>query len=300
MPSTRIGILVRHFLTHRDAPSARVLLFLTLFFCPAFFLFLGRTPLIEPDEARYAEIAREMLERGDFITPHLNYVKYFEKPPLHYWLTALSFSVFGQNEFAARFPGALSGLLGVLWLYHLGRKVLGAREGLLAALALGTCVGYQALARIAIIDPILTTCLSISLGSFLIASREGEPRSRTYYHLFFLFSALAVLSKGLIGIVFPAGIAGLYLLLSRRFGVLRRLPLWTGSPLFLAVAAPWFVAVGVKNPEFFRFFFIHEHLERFTTTVHHRYEPFWWYLPVFLLLLLPWSFFLPAAARLWK
>src|SRR6266540_4227097 len=135
--------MILRLLAREELPELRTLLLLTLFFGPAYFLFLGSAPLIEPDEARYAEIAREMLERGDFITPHLNYVKYFEKPPLHYWLTALSFTVFGQNEFAARLPSALAGLLGVLWIYHVGRKVFGPGKGLLGALTLGTCVGYQ-------------------------------------------------------------------------------------------------------------------------------------------------------------
>ncbi len=293
--------MILRLLAREELPELRTLLLLTLFFGPAYFLFLGSAPLIEPDEARYAEIAREMLERGDFITPHLNYVKYFEKPPLHYWLTALSFALLGQDEFAARFPGALAGLLGILWTYHLGRRVLGPAEGLLAALTLGTCVGYQAQARLNIIDPTLTTCLSVALGSFLIASREGERSSRTYYHLFFLSAALAVLAKGLIGIVLPLGIIGLYLILTRRFSLLRQIPLWTGLPLFLAVSAPWFIVVGLKNPEFFNFFFVHEHFQRYLSTVHHRVEPFWWYLPIYLLTILPWSFFLPAAlASLWR
>src|SRR5512138_226349 len=105
------------FITDRTASARRDLTALTIVFGFAFFQFLGRIPLIDPDEGRYAEIPREMLERGDFITPYLNYVKYFEKPPLHYWLNAISFGIFGENEFAARFPGALMGLLTVLLTY---------------------------------------------------------------------------------------------------------------------------------------------------------------------------------------
>ena len=124
------------FLSRKEGSYGKDLSLLFLMFGVAFFQFLGTIPLIDPDEGRYAEIPREMLERGDFITPFLNYVKYFEKPPLHYWLNALSFSLFGENEFAARFPGALMGLMTVLLTYHVGRKLFGRREGLLAALIL--------------------------------------------------------------------------------------------------------------------------------------------------------------------
>src|SRR5512138_2974621 len=122
------------FFSAREGKARTDLALLLILFGVSFFLLLGRLPLLEPDEGRYAEIPREMLESGDFITPHLNYVKYFEKPPLHYWLNALSFSLFGQNEFAARFPGTLAGLLTVLFTYWLGRQLFERRVGLLAAI----------------------------------------------------------------------------------------------------------------------------------------------------------------------
>ena len=187
---------------------------LLVMFGVAIFLFLGRLPLLDPDEGRYAEIPREMLELGDFITPHLDYVKYFEKPPLHYWLNALSFSLFGQNEFAARFPAALLGLCGILLVYHIGRKLFGRREGLYAALVLGTSIGYQIQARMNIIDMTLTFCMTASLGCILLAMQDEERRKGLYYHLFYLFAALAVLAKGLIGIVLPGMIIFLFLLLT--------------------------------------------------------------------------------------
>jgi 4-amino-4-deoxy-L-arabinose transferase-like glycosyltransferase len=270
--------------------------FLLVLFGIAFFQTLGRLPLLEPDEGRYAEIPREMLASGDFITPYLNYVKYFEKPPLHYWLNALSFRVFGQNEFAARFPGTLLGLLGILATYHLGRKLFDRRSALFAALILGTSVGYLVMSRINFTDMTLTFCMTACLGSFILAVRDDGPRKGSYYHLFYLFSALAVLAKGLIGIVLPGAIIFLYLLLSRRWRLLREMRLTTGIPLFLLVASPWFLLVSLRNPEFARFFFIHEHFERFLTKVHGRYQPFWFFVPVLVGCMLPWSLFLPAAA----
>jgi 4-amino-4-deoxy-L-arabinose transferase-like glycosyltransferase len=285
------------FLSRKEGNYGKDISLLFLIFGVAFFQFLGTIPLIDPDEGRYAEIPREMLERGDFLTPFLNYVKYFEKPPLHYWLNALSFSLFGENEFAARFPGALMGLLTVLLTYHIGRKLFGRREGLLAALILGTSTGFLVQARINITDMTLTFCMAACLGTFILAARAEERHKGLYYHLLYLFAALAVLAKGLIGIVLPGAIIFCFLLITGRWRLLKEMRLGTGIPLFLLVSAPWFILVSLRNPEFARFFFIHEHFERFLTKVHGRYQPFWFFIPVLAGTMLPWSFFIPAAMK---
>ncbi len=292
---------ITDFLTKKENSEKKDLSILLLVFGVAFFQFLGRIPLVDPDEGRYAEIPREMLERGDFITPMLNYVKFFDKPPLHYWLSALSFTVFGQNEFAARFTGAAMGLLTVLLTYHVGRRLFGRREGLLAALILGTSTGFLVQARINFTDMTLTCTLSAALAFFILAARESEARKGLYYHLFYLFAALAVLAKGLIGIVFPGAVIFLYLLFTRRWQILKEMRLMTGIPLFLLVCAPWFILVSLRNPEFAGFFFIQEHFKRFTTKVHHRNQGFWFYVPVLLGTMLPWSFFIPASlSGIWR
>lgn len=280
----------------------RDLLILAVVLGIPFFQCLGSFPLIDPDEGRYAEIPREMLERGDLITPTLNYVKYFEKPPLLYWINAASLKIFGQNEFAARFPSALCGLLTVLVTYAVARHLYGRRSALLSALILGTSTGFVLQSRIILTDMLLTFCLTAALGAFIVAAQREGRRSRALpWYLFYLFCALATLAKGLIGMVFPAGIIFFYLLLSRRWRVLSEMRLATGLLLFLAVTVPWFVAVSLRNPEFVRFFFIHEHFERFTSTVHGRYQPFWFFVPVLLATMLPWSFFIPGAlARAWR
>ncbi|HEX2770438.1 MAG TPA: glycosyltransferase family 39 protein [Geobacteraceae bacterium] len=285
------------FLTRRDGNRACDLTFLLLVFGGAFLQFLGRIPLIEPDEGRYAEVSREMLELGDFITPHLNYVKYFAKPPLHYWLDALSFTVFGQNEFAARFPGAVMGLMTVLLTYLVGRSLFGRREGLLAALILGTSTGFLVQARINFIDMTLTCTLSAALAFFILAAREGESRKGLYYHLFYIFAALAVLAKGLIGIVFPGAVIFLYILFTGNWKLMKEMRLLTGIPLFLMACAPWFILVSIKNPEFPAYFFIEEHFSRFTSAIHHHREGVWFFIPVLLGTMLPWSFFIPASLR---
>lgn len=289
--------VITNFLTDREGRSGRDLVVLIIVFGLLYTLFLGQLPLLEPDEGRYAEIPREMLERGDLVTPTLNYVKYFEKPPLHYWLNAGSQALFGRSEFAVRFPSALLGLCGILMTYHAGRRVFGRREGLYGAMVLGSSALFASLARMNSIDMTLTCCMTATLFSFLLASREGEERKGLYYHLFYLSAALTVLAKGLIGLVLPGGVVFLYILLTRRWRLLAEMRLATGIPLFLAACAPWFVLVSLRNPEFARFFFIHEHFERFLTKVHGRYEPPWFFIPVLLGGMFPWTLFLPETFR---
>lgn len=292
---------ITDFFSQKEGSIFRDLVVISVVFGVFFMIFLGSFPLREPDEGRYAEIPREMLEKGDFVTPYLNHVKYFEKPPLHYWVNAASLSVFGRTEFAARFPSALLGLGGVLLTYFFGRRVFGRREGLYSAVILGSSLGYLVLGRMNSIDMTLTFCMAACLGFFLVASRYGEQRKGLFYHLFYFFAALTVLAKGLIGIVLPGGIIFCYLLCTKRWRLLREMRLVTGSLLFFAVCAPWFILVSLKNPEFPRFFFIHEHFERFLTKVHHRYEPPWFFIPVILLGMIPWTFILPEALKnIWK
>jgi 4-amino-4-deoxy-L-arabinose transferase-like glycosyltransferase len=289
---------IRAYFTSTEYPAARDILIVLCLSCCSFFLFLGRSGLIEPDEGRYSEIPREMLEKGDFITPTLNYVHYFEKPPLHYWLNILSFKLFGLNEFAARFTGALAGLLTVLLVYHTARKLFGRRTGILSAFILGTSTGFIAQSRINLTDMTLTFFLSAALCCFIIAAVEHEKRKGLYYNLFFVFTALAVLTKGLIGIVFPIGIICLYLLIGRRWHLLKEMKFVSGSMIFVLFSVPWFVLVSLRNPGFAHFFFIREHLQRYTTTIHGHYQPFWYFIPILLLTMLPWSFYIARAA--WK
>lgn len=289
------------YLFSRDAKWRTDLAFLSILFGTVYLQFLGRVPFLEPDEGRYAEIPREMLESGDFITPFLNYVKYFEKPPLIYWLNAFSMKLFGQNEFAARLPSALCGVLTILFVYHLGRTLFGRRQGMVAALILGSSAGFMIQNRMILTDIPLTFCLTAALGCFILAARDGERRAGLYYHLFYVFSALAVLAKGLIGMVLPGGVIFFHILLTRRWRLLREMRLPTGLFLFFLVGAPWFVLVSLKNPEFARFFFIHEHFERFLTKVHGRYQPLWFFIPILLVGMLPWSALIPSSFRgVWK
>lgn len=285
------------FITGHCAPAKNDITVLGLFFGLFCLAFNSIFPLLSPDEGRYSEIPREMLEKMDFITPTLNYVKYFEKPPLLYWMNALSFALFGENEFAARLPCALAGLLTILFTYWLGRELFNRRTGIIAALIIGTSTGFIPLARINLTDMPVTLFLTLCLGSYILAVHNTGSRQTAYYYLTYGSAALAVLTKGLIGILFPGTVIFLFMLCQKRWDLLKEMRLFTGITLFCLMAVPWFILVSIKNPEFARFFFIHEHFERFLTRVHGRYQPIWYFVPILLGVMLPWSLLIPTAFK---
>lgn len=261
-----------------------------------FFLSLGSVALMEPDEGRNAEVAREVLATGDWLTPHLDFIRYLDKPIFFFWAAAGSMKLMGVNEFAARFPSALSALIGVLAIYFLGRRMFGDRAGLLSGMVLASSPLYYGLGRIVIFDMMLTAFITLTMLFFLLGFTEQEGRrKKLFYLLSWAAMALAVLTKGPIGAVFPLGIIGIFLVVTgnlRRIGEMEPV---LGPLVFLALAAPWYVLVSLKNPEYPYYFFIAEHLLRYATTKFHRVKPFWYYVPLVVVGLLPWIFFLPSA-----
>jgi 4-amino-4-deoxy-L-arabinose transferase-like glycosyltransferase len=259
---------------------------------------LGRYALNNPDEGRYAEIPREMLATGDYVTPRLNGVKYFEKPPLAYWLVAGCLRVFGPGETAARATPALFALLGVVLLYAAARRLHGRETAWWSALVLATSLLYFAHARILLIDMVVAVLISAVLICFLLGVREpvGPSRRWLFYGLY-ASAALATLAKGLIGFLLPGAVMFFWLLLFNQWRRLRPFYLPTGLVIFAAIAAPWHLLVAQRNPEWAWFYFVHEHWLRFTTTTHGRYEPWWFFLPVVVLGLFPWTGFLWPALR---
>ena len=255
-------------------------------------------PLGNPDEGRYSEIAREMEASSDWVTPRLNGLKYFEKPPLQYWATALAFRFFGESEYTARLYVALCGLATLLLVGFTASRVGGpAGTGLAAMLALVASPYFMMMGGVITLDTGLTLWTTVTLCAYLLAERPGlRPALRRRWMLLaWAGMALAVLSKGLVGIVFPAAAVGLHCLLHRDFSPLRRLEWVRGVVVLLAIAAPWFLLVSRDNPEFARFFFVHEHFERFTTTEHRRTEPVWFFVPILFVGFLPWLAALPGA-----
>ncbi len=276
----------------------RDVVILSVLLCLLFGAMLGSRPLSVPDEGRYVEIPREMVASGDYITPRLNGVKYFEKPVLFYWLESLPIRLFGINEFALRVWPALFALFGCLGVYGAGRRLFGRMSGLLAALVLATSLLYYGLSRAIILDMPLTVLMTGALLLFLVGTHEPSgSRRRTLFWASYASAALAMLTKGLIGMVIPAIIIGAWVLLLAEWRLLRSISLLSGMVVFLAIAAPWHILVGRANPEFFNFYFVHEHFLRYLTTVHSRYQPAWFFIPVLAAGLFPWSAFLLQAVH---
>jgi 4-amino-4-deoxy-L-arabinose transferase-like glycosyltransferase len=280
----------------RTSPSLRPLLWALLIgFCIVWFYTLGGRTLVPTDEGRYAEMAREMVATGDWITPRLNAIKYFEKPPLQVWMTAIAFKLFGLGEWQARLWTGLCGLFGVLLTAYTGSRLFNERVGIMAGAVLGSSLLWAALGHINTLDMGLSGMMALALCGLLLAQRHdaGPQERRNWMLACWAGMALAVLSKGLIGVVLPGAVLVLYTLLSRDWKIWTRLHLGLGLLVFFTITVPWFVLVWLKNPEHPYFFFIHEHFQRFTTKVHHREGPWYYFIPILLLGILPWlgSFF---------
>ncbi len=251
---------------------------------------LGYRDLIDPDEGRYAEIPREMVATGDWVTPRLNGFKYFEKPALQYWATATAYELFGRSPATARLWTALLGFLCALLVWYVGWRLFGLAA---ADYALFVTLGgllYAVMGHVLTLDMGVTAFIFAGLAALLLAQSERDRPRRLRNRMLAGWAALglAVLSKGLIGLVLPAGAVLLYSLWQRDWTLWRRLHLGKGLLVALAIAAPWFLLVSARNPEFAHFFFIHEHFERYTTRVHHRDAPFYYFTLIFVAGALPW------------
>jgi 4-amino-4-deoxy-L-arabinose transferase-like glycosyltransferase len=255
-----------------------------------FFFHLGTYGLWEPDEARYAEIAREMLVTGHFVVPHLNYVPYVEKPPLLYWFTASAMRVFGVNEFGARLVNAVAALIGVLATCFFASRAFDHRRATLAGLVLTTSGLYAVMAQVLTTDMLLTATITIALFSFFQHWRDGGR----WYWIFYLAMDLAVLTKGPVGAAIPLSVAAIFLWWERELsGVLRRFHVLSGFFLSIAICTPWFLAIAIREPDFLDFYFIGEHLRRFFESGYSHSQPFYYYVPVTAAAMLPWTLLLP-------
>jgi 4-amino-4-deoxy-L-arabinose transferase-like glycosyltransferase len=299
-----------------------------LFFLAAiafYFYGLGRFPFLGPDEPRYAQVAREMFMRGDLITPTLGGHTWFEKPVLLYWMMEASFGAFGVSEWAARFGPACSGLLSLLLVYWTSLRVERAGRveqssvekqargetsgkgqtgslGLACGIALATSGGMIVFSRGASFDIVLTAAVTASLACFFVSELEADEKKRRWLLAgFYACIGIALLAKGLVGIVIPCGVVLAYLVLRRRRpgGSLLFSALW-GSVLVLLVACAWYGPVIARHGwKFVDEFFIQHHFARYVSNKYHHSQPFYFYLPVMALLALPWTGFLAAAlARL--
>jgi 4-amino-4-deoxy-L-arabinose transferase-like glycosyltransferase len=252
---------------------------------------LGSLPLLEPDEGRNAEVAREMLASGDWLTPHFNTFTYLDKPPVHFWLVATAFKLCGIREWAARAPSVLMALATLLLVWFLARRMFGDSAGLRAGLVLATCPLVMAFSRLVIFDMTLLFFLTLAMASFWLAE-AADFRALGLEALMFAAMGVATITKGPVGFLLPLLSILAYQAVRGRLGELKRLRWGLGLGVFLAVVLPWFIAVSVRHPDFPRYALWQESLRRFATGELHRKGGLLYYLPVYFAGFFPWSLFL--------
>jgi 4-amino-4-deoxy-L-arabinose transferase-like glycosyltransferase len=289
---------------HPSALAKRlyILLFVIII---AFYLYgLGKLPLLGPDEPRYAQVAREMFLSGDLITPRLGGHTWFEKPALLYWLMVGAFKVFGVSEWSARLGPALCGLLTIAAVWYVARAV-DHEWSFWSVVVTATSLGLIVFSRAASFDVVITATATWSLAFFLLHELPTTKRKRLLLAGFYVFVGLSLLAKGLVGIVIPFGVVGVYYLLRRTWPQRSVwLSLLWGVPVALAVAAIWYGPVIARNGwTFIDEFFIQHHFARYLSNKYHHPQPIYFYPAIILMLALPWTVHLILAlvnARRWE
>jgi 4-amino-4-deoxy-L-arabinose transferase-like glycosyltransferase len=282
----------------------KFLLLMLLALCGIFFFFkLGSYHLIDVDEPRYAEAAREMFSSGNWITPYFNYELRFDKPVFFYWLIAISYIFFGITEFAARFPSALLATLTVLCTYFYGRTFISKSFGFISSVVLITMLEFVAMSRMSITDMTLSfficaTIFSGVLADYFYREQPKKNKSILLWWLAYIFCALAVLTKGPVGFALPAAIFGIYFLLKGRLkDNLRFVYVIPGLILFSIIALPWYyLMIKIHGDSFVDYFFLKHNLERFASTGFKQHsQPFYFYIPVVLAGIFPWTTYFVAS-----
>src|SRR5690349_13566377 len=298
---------------HASSQSSRLWRFVFLIILVWAVIYIGslfQPPLMDDADTVHAEAAREMVEHNDWVTLKINGgFRYLEKAPLMYWCVAASYKIFGVHDWSARLPIALGMLALLLVVYRIGRRFYNDEGGLYAALALGTGFGPFIYTRFMIPEMLVALWLAMGFDFFLASleqSERGEQPSLLVCWGLAATMALNVLTKGLIGLVFPVGTILIYLLLTKNLRHLLRLRLLSSFLVFLAIAAPWHLLAGFRNPAqgeargFFWFYFVNEHFLRF---LKKRYPadydtvPLWLFWGLMLVWLMPWTAFLVQAVR---
>jgi len=259
-----------------------------------FFSLLGQRPLWDIDEGMHAATSKDMVVSGDWITPMLNGEPFFDKPPLFNWLVALSYLVFGFSEFAARLPAAVVGTACVLVTYWLGSRMFDRTVGLLGGVILASSLEFLLMSRVVVHDIVLAFSVTGALLCFWLAF-SSEQRRTLHLFLFYVACGVAVLAKGPLGLVLVGLVVAPFLLWEKRLDFVVRMGMPWGALIFLAVAAPWYVAVSLENPGFASYFFLEQNLANFASSEPRHPEPWHFYLPILVGGLFPWSGFLPFA-----
>jgi len=276
--------------------KVKISLVLLIIFSAYIFLFgIGKMALLDPDEPFYAETSREMLNRGEWLTPRIFSKPQFEKPPLYYWLTIVSFKTFGVNEFSARLPSAIFGILGIVGIYLLGGLLFSKKTALYAALVMATAAEYVILARACVTDMVL--CVLILYFFLFFFYAYLKENKKIYCILCSACLALGVLTKGPVALILPVFIVALYLLLKKDLKAIFRFPMVTGAIVFFAISVPWYYLMyKTYGHDFISHFFGFQNITRFLHPEHKIGDVFYYYIPVVLAGFLPWSIFLPCSA----
>jgi len=256
--------------------------------CLVWLATLASRPLFNPDEARYAEIPREMLQGGDWVIPHLNGLDYIEKPPLQFWATAATYRLLGVSEFSARLYTALTALATIALIGFLAARLWGGGAGWRAAAVLAGMFMFVVLGQLMTLDMSLTFWMTGSLAGFLLA-QQSPSEERRWMLFAWVAAALGVLTKGLVAAAIPAAVLVLYSLWTRDYSLWRKLHLKLGLPLFLLVTVPWHWLAAQRLNDFLQFFLIREHFARYLTPIAERQEPWWFFGWVFLAGTVPWT-----------
>ena len=288
---------------HKPTNHRTAFAILFLFFLLAYMLPLGARDLLVPDETRYGEIPREMIVSGDWVVPHLNGVRYFEKPVLGYWVHAGSLLLFGENAFAVRLPSALAVGLSALLIFLLARQATrnqdqdGGVAAILSALIFLSCFEVFGVGNTAVLDSLFSFFLTACLIAFYFATEErpGSSREKGLLLLAGLACGLAFLTKGFLAFVLPVLALVPYLAWQRRYVDLFRMS-WLPILTAVMVALPWGILIHLKEPDFWRFFFWNEHVRRFMAESAQHKESFWFFFIAAPGLFMPWTFVAPAAA----
>lgn len=259
-----------------------------------FFFNIGNYPLMDVDETRYVSMARDMFHCKDFLTLYLNGEFFFEKPPLYFWGECLSFAIFGKvTEFTARFPVALYGTLSTLLLYFTGKKIVSRRFGVVSALILATTLEFVILAKFAILDIVVTTCVGFSVMFGFLTQFVQDKNKKYMWWLFYIFSGLAVMAKGIPGFVVPFAVMFFVTIANKTFKqVFKPQYILPGFLLFFLIVLPWhLIMFKIHDPLFFHEYIIKHHIERFLNSNEiNREQPFYFYILTVLWGLVPWIF----------
>ncbi|MGZ8531764.1 MAG: glycosyltransferase family 39 protein [Candidatus Binatia bacterium] len=280
---------------HSSDPAQYWDLGLLLFCVWVLFTNLGGAALFEPDEGRNAEIAREILLLKDWVTPHYDFIPRLDKPIFFFGLVALSYKFFGISEWAARLPSALAALACLCITYRFAGSLFGRRAGLWSALILLSSIEFFALSRAVIMDMTLTFCITFALWSFCLGQRGVESGAgKSQFLLMYVAMGMATLLKGPIGFLLPAAVIGVYLLLTKRWSLLRHMQVPLGIALLILTAAPWYLTAESRNPGYLRYFLWEENVHRFTTMQFKRSGPWYYFIGVLAGGFFPWTVLLPA------